>query len=220
MTSAIGPTGSLRCCLAAAGRIRFARSCLVGKGESVANEHVVGYDGMWAKPEDDPRVAGNPVGELATIREYLANYRLTLGMKCGDLSPEQLAARSVPPSTLSLLGLVRHMARVEHNWFQRSLRGHRDLPRLFWSPDDDDLDFNGAVADPVVVEEAFAAWQAQIAAADEWLDGQIDLDAVVLTARGEQASVRDILIHMIEEYARHSGHADLLRERIDGRTGQ
>jgi len=186
----------------------------------VANEHVVGYDGMWAKPEDDPRAGGSPVGELATIREYLSNYRLTLGMKCEDLSPEQLATRSVPPSTLSLLGLIRHMARVEHNWFQRSLQGLRDVPRLFWSPDDGDLDFNGAVADPAVVEEAFAAWKAQIAAADEWLDGQIDLDAVVLTPRGEQVGIRDILIHMIEEYARHCGHADLLRERIDGRTGQ
>src|SRR6266496_987699 len=87
-------------------------------------------------------------------------------------------------------------------------------------PDDGDLDFNGAVADPAVVEEAFAAWKAQIAAADEWLDGQIDLDAVVLTPRGEQVGIRHILIHMIEEYARHCGHADLLRERIDGRTGQ
>jgi uncharacterized damage-inducible protein DinB len=186
----------------------------------VADEHVVGYGGMWARPEDDPRVAGNPVGELATIREYLFNYRLTLGMKCADLSPEQLASRSVPPSTMSLLGLVRHMARVEHNWFQRSLRGHRDLPRLFWSPDDDDLDFNGAGADPAVVEEAFAAWQAQIAIADEWLGGPIDLGAEIQTPRGEQTSVRDVLIHMIEEYARHCGHADLLRECIDGRTGQ
>lgn len=165
-------------------------------------------------------MAGKPVGELATIREYLSNYRLTLSMKCEDLSPEQLATRSVPPSTLSLLGLIRHMARVEHGWFQRSLQGHRDQPRLFWSPDDDDLDFNGAVADQAVVDEAFAAWKAQIAAADEWLHGDIDLDAVVLTPSGdEEISVRDILIHMIEEYARHCGHADLLRECIDGRTG-
>jgi uncharacterized damage-inducible protein DinB len=183
-------------------------------------QHVVGYDGMWAQPEADPRVAGNPVGELATIREYLSNYRLTLGMKCEDLSPEQLATRSVPPSTMSLLGLVRHMARVEHNWFQRSLQGHRDMPRLYWSPDNHDLDFEGAVADPTVVEDAFTVWKAQIAAADQWLDGLSDLDAVVLTSRGEEASIRDILIHMIEEYARHCGHADLLRECIDGRTGQ
>ena len=91
----------------------------------------VGYDGMWTRPEDDPRTESNPVGELATIREYLSNYRLTLGMKCQDLTPEQLATNSVPPSTLSLLGLIRHMARVEHNWFYRRLRGHQDAPRLY-----------------------------------------------------------------------------------------
>jgi uncharacterized damage-inducible protein DinB len=186
----------------------------------VTNDHVVGFDGMWTKPEDDPRAADSQVGELATIRGYLSNYRLTLGMKCEDLSPEQLATRSVPPSTMSLLGLIRHMARVEHNWFHRSLRGHRDVPRLFWSADDNDLDFNEAVGDPDVVEEAFTAWRAQIAAADAWLDGPVDLDAAVLTPRGEPTNVRDVLIHMIEEYARHSGHADLLRECIDGRTGQ
>src|SRR5215212_1164088 len=179
------------------------------------------FPDMWLDPEDDPRASMDEGrGEKAVLRAYLDRYRMTLEMKCEHLDAEQMAQRSVPPSTLSLLGLIRHMARVEHHWFQRSLQGHRDAPRLFWSPDDGDLDFNGAVADPAVVEEAFAAWKAQIAAADEWLDGQIDLDAVVLTPRGEQAGIRDILIHMIEEYARHCGHADLLRECIDGRTGQ
>jgi uncharacterized damage-inducible protein DinB len=192
----------------------------MGKAGIMTDEQAVGYDGMWAPPGDDPRVTGNPVGELATIREYLSNYRLTLAMKCQDLSPEQLATRSVPPSTLSLLGLVRHMARVEHNWFQRSLQGHREVPRLFWSEEDHDLDFHGAVADPAVVQDAFAAWKAQIAAADEWLDGLGDLGATVLLPQGDEASIRDILIHMVEEYARHCGHADLLRECIDGRTGQ
>ncbi|MFI6763473.1 DinB family protein [Micromonospora sp. NPDC050417] len=186
----------------------------------MTSQHVVGYDGMWARPEDDTRVAASPVGELATVREYLTNYRLTLAMKCEDLSPDQLAARSVPPSTLSLLGLIRHMARVEHNWFQRSLRGHPDTPPLFWSPEDHDLDFNGVVADRACVEEAFTVWKAQVAAADEWLDGLTDLGAMAVLPRGGEASVRDILVHMVEEYARHCGHADLLRECIDGRTGQ
>ncbi|RKR87590.1 putative damage-inducible protein DinB [Micromonospora pisi] len=185
----------------------------------MTTQPAVGYDGMWARPEDDARVTASPVGELATIREYLTNYRLTLAMKCEDLSPEQLATRSVPPSTLSLLGLVRHMARVEHSWFHRTLRGHREVPLLFWSPEDHDLDFNAAVADQGCVEEAFAAWKAQIAAADEWLDGLTDLGALVLLPRGGEASVRDILVHMVEEYARHCGHADLLRECVDGRTG-
>ncbi len=186
----------------------------------MTSRRVVGYRGMWAKAEDDPRVPGNPVGELATIREYLSHYRLTLGMKCEDLSPEHLATRSVPPSTLSLLGLVRHMARVEHHWFQRVLQGQGDVPRLYWSPDHHDLDFDGAVAEPAVVDDGFTAWKAQIAAADAWLDGLTALGAVVRMPSGEESSVRDILIHMIEEYARHCGHADLLRECIDGRTGQ
>jgi uncharacterized damage-inducible protein DinB len=186
----------------------------------MTGQHMVGYDGMWARPDDDPRAMGSPVGELATIREYLSNYRLTLGMKCDDLTPEQLATRSVPPSTMSLLGLIRHMARVEHNWFYRTLQGHRDAPRLFWTPEDNDADFNDAAGELTVVEEAFAAWREQIAAADAWLDHGPDLDATVTTPRDEQAGVRDILIHMIEEYARHCGHADLLRECIDGRTGQ
>jgi uncharacterized damage-inducible protein DinB len=192
----------------------------VGKDPTMTGQHVVGYGGMWARSEQDPRVLDNPVGELATIREYLSNYRLTLGMKCENLSAQQLATRSVPPSTLSLLGLVRHMARVEHNWFVRSLQGHRHIPRLYWSSEDHDLDFNGALADPAVVEDAFATWKTQITTADQWLDGLPDLGAMALTPQGGQASVRDILIHMIEEYARHCGHADLLRECIDGRTGQ
>ncbi|GAA2591007.1 DinB family protein [Winogradskya consettensis] len=171
---------------------------------------------MWVRPEGDPRSVASPVGELATIRLYLTNYRLTLGMKCEDLSPEQLASRSVPPSTMSLLGLVRHLAGVEHNWFHRILQGNPDTPRLYSS----DLDFDGAVADPAVVEEAFTVWREQIAAADHWLDSPIDLDELVNMANGEQGSVRDILIHMVEEYARHCGHADLLRECIDGRAGQ
>ncbi|MEV4831488.1 DinB family protein [Micromonospora sp. NPDC049257] len=180
----------------------------------------VGYHGMWAEPEADPRSAVSPEGELATIRGYLSNYRLTLGMKCEDLSPEQLASRSVPPSTMSLLGLLRHMAAVEHNWFYRILQGNLNAPPLYWSTEEPDRDFDGAVADPNVVDDAFTTWREQIAMADRWLDSVTDLGAMVSMANGEQVSVRDILIHMVEEYARHCGHADLLRECIDGRTGQ
>src|SRR5690349_22239386 len=126
----------------------------------MSDQHVVGYNGMWVRPDDDPRTTASPVGEFATIREYLSNYRLTLGMKCEGLSPEQLATRSVPPSTMSLLGLIRHLARVEHNWFQRSLRGRREQERLYWSPADNDLDFSGAVGDQAVVDDAFATWKA------------------------------------------------------------
>ena len=176
---------------------------------------------MWAEPADDPRSLGHPVGEMATLREYLSNYRLTLEMKCGGLDAEQLARRSVPPSTLSLLGLIRHLAQVENHWFQRVLQGKTDRPRLFKREDDADWDFNGAVADPDVVEEAFTAWKAELAAADGWLDAldESELGREVPHHDGS-VSVRDVLVHMIEEYARHAGHADLLRECIDGRTGQ
>jgi len=192
----------------------------MGQGDGVTSQREVGFGGMWAPAVEDPRVTGNPVGEMATIREYLTNYRRTLGMKCEGLTEEQLATRSVPPSTMSLLGLIRHMARVEHNWFQRTLQGHADQDRLYWAPGEPDLDFDGAVGDPAVVEDAFATWRAQIAAADEWLDGVTDLGAAATTTRGEATTNRDILIHMVEEYARHCGHADLLRECVDGRTGQ
>lgn len=186
----------------------------------MTSQHVVGYGGMWAPTDEDPRTAGSPVGELATIREYLTNYRITLGLKCEGLTADQLARRSVPPSTMSLLGLVRHMARVEHAWFQRCLQGHHDAARLYRSADDDP-DFNGAVPDEAVVDEAFAAWREQIALAEQWLDQVTDLGTVVRTPNGgQEVSVRDVLIHMVEEYARHCGHADLLRECIDGRTGQ
>jgi uncharacterized damage-inducible protein DinB len=176
---------------------------------------------MWTAPEDDPRPHGHPVGEKATYQEYLEYYRLTIEMKCEDLDPHQLARRSVPPSTLSLLGLVRHLAQVENQWFQRVLQGRSDAPRLYKRADDRDWDFTGATADPAVVEDAFATWKAEIARAEEWLEAldETDLGREV-PHHGDAVATRDVLVHVIEEYARHAGHADLLRECIDGRTGQ
>ena len=176
---------------------------------------------MWTPPEDDPRSYGNPVGEKATYREYLGNYRLTIEMKCDGLDAGQLARRSVPPSTLSLLGLVRHLAQMENHWFQRVLQRRTGAPRLYKRDDDPDWDFAGAVPDPAVVRDAFAIWKAEIAKSDEWLDAfeEADLGREV-PADGGAVAPRDVLVHVIEEYARHAGHADLLRECIDGRTGQ
>ncbi len=173
---------------------------------------------MWVDPEDDPRHTETPPrGEKAVLVEYLDHYRKTLDMKCDGLDAEQLARRSVPPSTMSLLGLVRHMAAVEHSWFQRILQGKPE-PRMFGKDEHRDADFDGAVADPAVVEEAFALWHEQVGAAEGWL-AEDSLDRVV-AVHGDEVEVRDIVVHMIEEYARHCGHADLLRECIDGRTGQ
>ncbi|HWJ82038.1 MAG TPA: DinB family protein [Nocardioides sp.] len=175
---------------------------------------------MWTDPESDPRSEGNPEGELATLRAYLTNYRLTLQMKCDDLDPEQLARQSVPPSNLSLLGLLRHMASVEQYWFQRWLT-HDPRPDVF--PGARDSEFDEAVGTQECVDEAFTLLRTKIQEADAWLDDldESRLGELVTFHDGTGAgSIRDILVHMIEEYARHCGHADLLRECIDGRTGQ
>ena len=169
--------------------------------------------------EDPRRTESWGTGELANIVDYLRHYRGTLELKCEGLDAEQLARRSVPPSTMSLLGLVRHLAQVEHHWFTRVLQGRDEEPQLFKTEDDRDFEFTGAVADPAVVAEAWETWRREVAAADAWLAGEVDL-AVMVQLRDEQASVREILVHLVEEYARHLGHADLLRECIDGRTGQ
>jgi len=157
-------------------------------------------------------------GEKAVVLEYIDHYRAALQRKCADLDAEQLARRSVPPSTLSLLGLVRHLAKVEHVWFREVIGGGSTDTRPFWSADTADVDFDGAVADADLVAEAWEAWDREVAHARE-VSEDVDLDAVVLH-HDEPSEVRDILVHMVEEYARHLGHADLLRECIDGRTGE
>jgi uncharacterized damage-inducible protein DinB len=174
---------------------------------------------LWVDEHDDPRESG-PVGtdERSVLTDYLRRYRLTLEMKCAGLDAEQLARRSVPPSTLSLLGLVRHMTDVERVWFRRTVAG-QDAPPLYWTDASPDEDFDGVRADDVAVEEAWTAWRAEMAAADEVLAGVADLGRTV-DHHGRQQPVRDILVHLVEEYARHCGHADLLRECIDGRIGQ
>jgi uncharacterized damage-inducible protein DinB len=176
------------------------------------------YPDMWVDPEDDPRQSDEVLrGEKAVLVDYLRAYRLTFRMKCEGLDAEQLARRSVPPSTMSLLGLLRHLAAVEHSWFRRHVGGV-DIPRLFKTPEDRDHDFNGAVADADVVAEAWAAWEAEVAHAEQVLDGIDDLG--MLVGLDEPLEIRDLVVHMVEEYARHCGHADLLRECIDGRVGQ
>ena len=177
------------------------------------------FPDLWVDPDDDPRRTDDDArGERDTLLEYLRHYRLTLELKCEGLDAEQMARRSVPPSTLSLLGLVRHLAKVEHSWFRRVMEG-QDLPRIYWSEEDRDLDFNGAVADPAVVEDAWATWRREVAHAEEYVDAAPSFD-VLATVHGTEIELRSVLVHLVEEYARHLGHADLLRECIDGRTGQ
>jgi uncharacterized damage-inducible protein DinB len=175
---------------------------------------------MWADPDDDPRDSGTELtDERSTLAEYLRAYRLTLEMKCADLDAEQLAQRSVPPSTMSLLGLVRHMAEVERFWFRRVMAGE-DVPKRYCTDELPDGDWDGAVPEPVVVTEAWEAWRDEVAFADQLVTDAADLGVVGTMPNGSTVQLREVLVHMIEEYARHAGHADLLRERIDGRVGQ
>ncbi|MEV7086651.1 DUF664 domain-containing protein [Streptomyces sp. NPDC093085] len=172
------------------------------------------YPDMWADPDDDPREGTvSPDGELPTLHDYLRHYRLTLRMKCEGLDPEQLARRSVPPSTMSLLGLIRHLARAERDW--RNWTGDGEpLPKLYGGGDGD---FDGAVADQAVVDAAYADLEREQAATDAALAAHPDPGERV----GERRiAVRELEVHRIEEYARHCGHADLLRECVDGRVGQ
>jgi uncharacterized damage-inducible protein DinB len=171
-----------------------------------------GWSDMWAAPEDDPRTEAGPTDERSLLLRYLANYRLTLELKCSGLDAEQLARRSVPPSNLSLLGLVRHLATVEQYWFRIALDGQR-VARLYRGEGNDE--FDDAVGEPACVEAAWSDWRAEIAHAEAYADTH-DLDST----GPEGDTLREVLLHLIEEYARHSGHADLLRERIDGRIGQ
>jgi hypothetical protein len=175
--------------------------------------------------DDDPRENGPRGGERATLAEALRCARLTLEMKCADLDAEAMARRSVEPSTMSLLGLVRHLADGERATFRVMMAG-QDVPLLFCSDTDPDGDFNGAVPDPRVVAEAWDAWRAEVDFAERYVAGAPSLDITgddPLNQHGSgggQMSLREVLVGTIWEYGRHMGHVDLLRERIDGRIGQ
>ncbi len=174
---------------------------------------------MFLELDKDPREGGTSLGdERATLLEFLRCQRLTLQVKCDGLDAEQLARRSVEPSTMSLLGLLRHMAEVERGWFRRRFAGN-DVPKRYQTQAKPDADFDGAVADDGVVAEAWAAWREEMAFADQFI-AEHELNFEGVGGDGNPLSLRELLVHMIEEYARHNGHADLLRERIDGRIGQ
>jgi len=179
-----------------------------------ARRRLVGAGSVWLAPQEDPRGEGSGSDERSTLTDYLRHYRTTFELKCAGLDAGQLARRSVPPSTLSLLGLLRHLAGVEQVWFRTRLAG-LEGPRHFRETGPES-EFDGAVADDTVVAQAWTTWREEVAFAEAWVASAPSMDHV-----GADGSVlRDILVHMIEEYARHCGHADLLRECIDGRVGQ
>jgi hypothetical protein len=155
--------------------------------------------------------------ERSMLVAWLEFHRATLEMKCESLSADQLRTRSVPPSNLSLLGLVRHMADVEHNWFRFWMGGEDPHPRYPGNDDNPDEDFDVDGAD---VGEALTYWHGECAHARDVVGRVASLDDVGAGQElGAGISLRWTMVHMIEEYARHNGHADLLREAIDGTTG-
>jgi uncharacterized damage-inducible protein DinB len=160
---------------------------------------------------DPPLIAD----ERATLIGFLEYHRQTLLVKCADLTDEQLRRRAVPPSSLSLLGLVRHLSEVERGWFQRGVLGD-DAPPLYWTESNRDGDFDDV--DDANVGDAFDEFERECARSREILATRTLDDTFV--RRRETISIRWLLAHLIEEYARHNGHADLLREVIDGVTGE
>jgi uncharacterized damage-inducible protein DinB len=167
---------------------------------------------------DDPRRTEPDflLDERAMLEGWLDFHRMTLLLKCEGLDDALRKERPVPTSALSLHGLVRHMAEVERGWFRRCLEREREIPYLFYDPEKgDDSDF--LPLDDADWEADLATWQAECEAAREAAAGH-SLDDTGL--RGErEVSLRWIYTHMIEEYARHNGHADLIRELLDGAVG-
>jgi uncharacterized damage-inducible protein DinB len=169
----------------------------------------------WLSPTPDP-VDGPMTGPERPILEgMLAHQRRTLLNVCAGLSAEQLASRPVSTSNLSLLGLVRHMAKVERVWLRKRVAGE-DVPHLHRFEARDDTDFNAidAADAPGAVEQLIEEWEH----ADRAVAG-IDLDHPT-DVHGHDMSLRMVYVHLVQEYARHNGHADLLREAIDGTTGR
>ena len=155
-------------------------------------------------------------GDRESLDSWLDFHRATLLAKCEGLDDQQLRTRSVPPSSLSLLGLVRHMTEVERSWFRRELLDE-EAPPLYCSDDNEDGDFDDVDAADVAAD--FTRFREEMEHCRKVAAEHTDLDAIGKRQRhGSDVSLRWIYVHMIEEYAQHNGHADFLRERIDGVT--
>jgi uncharacterized damage-inducible protein DinB len=165
----------------------------------------------------DPRRSEPPfiLDERAMLEAWLEFHRTTLLLKCEGLTDAQLRIRPVPTSLLSLHGLVRHMADVERSWFRRALLVEPSAPPIFYDPAIDDSEL--VPLDDADWQADVETWQAECAASRAAAAGR-SLDDTGARG-GEPCSLRWIYVHMIEEYARHNGHADLIRELVDGSVG-
>jgi hypothetical protein len=170
----------------------------------------------WIAPET-PRAEKPALSDERTMLDgWLDFHRQTLLVKCAGLTPEQLKSPSVEPSGLTLLGLVRHMAEVERYWFRRNVAGEQ-VPDLYRRPDLRHADLDDvAEAD---AEADFATYLSELEHTRRAVAGRSLDEKVIHPRSNNEISLRWLYVHMIEEYARHNGHADLIRERIDGRTG-
>jgi len=171
----------------------------------------IDINGVSLTRTDPPQEAG----ERTTLDTFLDYHRATLMWKCSGLTDEQLRTRAVAPSSMSLLGLVRHLTEVENGWFSDFAGRMKPMP--YSSRDNRDGDFDDL--DTVPVADVFSAYFAECDKSRAAVAGR-DLDETYTDERGRTFSLRWIYVHMIEEYARHNGHADLLRERLDGATGE
>ena len=154
--------------------------------------------------------------ERTMMMAFLAWHRETLRVKCVGLSLAQLTDRAVPRSALSLLGLVRHAAESESFWFRQVMAGQTPAVSTPTTPDGA---FDVSRADTQVVDHAWKIWRAEVAFADRFVLAAPNLEITGNEPGEGPVSLRWVLMHMVEEYARHNGHADLLREQIDGATG-
>ena len=170
----------------------------------------------WTAPQITRESTPSVAGERQMLEAWLDFHRQTLLSTCSGLTAGQLRQRSAPPSTMSLLGLIRHMTDVERGWFRRRIAGE-DIGFLYSSAADPDGEFDNV--EGADAEQDFAAYLAEVELARQAAAGR-ELDGTFYHERRKVAmSVRWVYLHMIEEYARHNGHADLLRERVDGTTG-
>lgn len=170
----------------------------------------------WIAPEVELTEEPLLGAERPMLEAWLDRHRATFLRNCAGLTGEQLATMSTPPSNLSLLGLIRHLTDVERTWFRIRLAG-QDVKASYSSRPDWDHAFDDL--DPARAETEYAGLVAEMAEARA-AGAARDLDETFMHARWGEMSVRWLYIHMIEEYAQHNGHADLIRERIDGRTNE